>query len=104
MNPLSRRLTKLETKMDKSSVPSWEELREACKITDRYSGLTMWKILCDVGIETEPPTLTDDDRAFLQECESGALDRAHDIQKRYRVGHGYKEVNLFGSPDRKGSD
>ena len=81
---LKQRVEKLESKNGTEyGRPSHEELRWACLTLDLYFGLvTLREINGYTGQPIDWLPYTDDERAFLAECEEGRLAKAQAIRER----------------------
>ncbi|HEY0525978.1 MAG TPA: hypothetical protein VGD08_21480 [Stellaceae bacterium] len=65
------------------ALPTVEEAAAAYRLTDRHFALTY---LREVLYPHHPwPPLSREERAFLADCAAGALDRAHEVQRLFRL-------------------
>jgi hypothetical protein len=64
-------------------LPTVEEVAAAYRLTDRHFTLTY---LREVLYPHHPwPPLSGEERAFLADCAAGALERAHEVQRLFRL-------------------
>jgi len=94
MRAFRTRLAKLERdKVNGDDAPTLRELRAALAISERYYRVWATPRLTAEAMQREDlPSLSDlspEDRDFVVACEAGELERAREIDRRYRLAHGY---------------
>jgi hypothetical protein len=71
-------------------LPTVEEVAAAYRLTDRHFTLTY---LRDVLYPHHPwPPLSGEERAFLADCAAGALERAHEVQRLFRLAKSSRTI------------
>jgi hypothetical protein len=102
MNPIMRRVMKLETHQNLAAivVPSDSEVSAAREMTSRHIDLTLLLPLAKKG-GWSTYVLTDDDKAFIAKCEGGEINRAYDVLRRFDGHHLGREPYEISIEKRK---